>query len=290
MSARRKSKAPIGIIGLGLMGSAIAARLRGAGFAVVGHDLDKSKHAALKRLGGRAADSAAAVADACDCLLLSLPTTSIVASVIRQLGGRLRRGTLIIDTTTGDPDATAKLGAQLARRGIRYLDATVVGSSAQVREGSVLVLAGGRLADYSAAQSVLAAFSNQTFHTGPCGSGARMKLVVNLVLGLNRAVLAEGLAFAERVGVAPAHALEVLKAGAAYSRVMDIKGGKMLARDFAPQARLAQHLKDVKLILQLGRRQNAKLPLSRVHRRLLVSLAGAGFADADNSAIIEAFR
>jgi 3-hydroxyisobutyrate dehydrogenase-like beta-hydroxyacid dehydrogenase len=102
-------------------------------------------------------------------------------------------------------------------------------------------------------------------------------------------VLAEGLAFAKRTGVSQKVALQILKAGAAYSRVMDTKGAKMLARDFAPQARLSQHLKDVRLILKLGRQRGAKLPLSSVHQRLLAALARHGFADADNSAIIEAF-
>jgi 3-hydroxyisobutyrate dehydrogenase-like beta-hydroxyacid dehydrogenase len=116
-----------------------------------------------------------------------------------------------------------------------------------------------------------------------------MKLVVNLVLGLNRAALAEGLALAHHCGLDPTAALEVLRAGPAYSRMMDIKGAKMLAGDFTPQARLAQHLKDVRLILKLGEASGARLPLSTLHRALLEQLAAAGYHDADNSAIIRAF-
>jgi 3-hydroxyisobutyrate dehydrogenase-like beta-hydroxyacid dehydrogenase len=289
-STRPRSRKIIGLVGLGLVGSALAERLHRAGFRVVGFDVDDRRRRALGKLGGQAVQSVTEVFAACPRVLLSLPNSDVVESVLREVVPQLRRGLRIIDTTSGEPEATARLGAKLARRGVRYLDATIVGSSAQIGAHEVLVLAGGSRADVAAARDVFATFARQTFHTGPCGSGARMKLVVNLVLGLNRAVLAEGLAFASRVGVSQEDALEILKAGAAYSRVMDTKGAKMLARDFTPQAKLAQHLKDVRLIVQLGRKRSAKLPLSTVHERLLASLARGGFAEADNSAIYEAFR
>jgi 3-hydroxyisobutyrate dehydrogenase-like beta-hydroxyacid dehydrogenase len=116
-----------------------------------------------------------------------------------------------------------------------------------------------------------------------------MKLVVNLALGLNRAVLAETLAFAHASEVSPAVALEVLKAGAAYSRVMDDKGQKMLDHDFTVEAKLSQHLKDVRLILAAAA-GHSKTPLSQVHRQLLESLEAAGYGDVDNSAIIMAYE
>jgi 3-hydroxyisobutyrate dehydrogenase-like beta-hydroxyacid dehydrogenase len=117
-----------------------------------------------------------------------------------------------------------------------------------------------------------------------------MKLVVNLALGLHRAVLAETLAFAHACEVSPTVALEVLKAGAAYSRVMDDKGEKMLHHDFSVEARLSQHLKDVHLILNAATAKHAKTPLSLVHRQLLESLAAAGYGEVDNSAIIMAYE
>ncbi|MFA6545540.1 MAG: NAD(P)-dependent oxidoreductase [Limisphaerales bacterium] len=281
-----KASAPIGLIGLGLVGGALAGRLQRARFRVVGFDVDAAQRWALGKLGGHPAGSAAEVFAACDRVLLSLPNSNVVESVLRGAAPQVRRGLRIIDTTTGDPDATARLGAGLARRGVRYLDATIVGSSAQVRAGDVLMLVGGRRADFVAARDVFATFAKQSFHTGPCGSGARMKLVVNLVLGLNRAVLAEGLAFARSLGVSQKDALKILKAGAAYSRIMDTKGGKMIAQDFTPQAKLSQHLKDVRLMLAAS---SIPLPLSRTHRKLLEKAEALGFGEADNSAIIEAF-
>jgi 2-hydroxy-3-oxopropionate reductase len=133
-------------------------------------------------------------------------------------------------------------------------------------------------------------FASRAFYLGSAGAGARMKLVANLALGLHRAVLAEALTFAAACGVSPTDALAVLKAGAAYSRVMDDKGEKMLHHDFSVEARLSQHLKDVRLILAAARAKNAKTPLSEVHRQLLESLEAAGYGDADNSAIIMAYE
>ena len=129
----------------------------------------------------------------------------------------------------------------------------------------------------------------RTFYAGPWGSGSRMKLISNLVLGLNRAALAEGLVFARAIGVDPEAALEVLMGTMAYSRIMDTKGRKMVDGDFCIQARLSQHLKDIRLILDAAAAAGQPLPLTETHRRLLEAAEAAGFGDADNSAIIRAF-
>src|SRR5262245_50034180 len=117
-----------------------------------------------------------------------------------------------------------------------------------------------------------------------------MKLVTNLVLGLNRAALAEGLAFAGAIGLAPADALEVLLNCPAYSRTMDAKGPKMVAGDFTPAAKLSQHLKDVRIILVEGERAGQPLPLSALHRQLLEAAEAAGWGELDNSGIIRAIE
>src|SRR5262245_44877444 len=217
----------VGLVGLGLLGSALAERFLGAGFAVAGHDLDPERCRWLVGRGGRPAGSAPAVARACDRLVLSLPDTPAVEAVVAELAPELRAGLVIVDTTTGDPQRTAALGSDLARRGVRYLDATVSGSSEQVRAADAVVLVGGERDVAAACADLFACFARAWFHVGPWGGGARMKLVVNLVLGLNRAALAEGLALARACGLDPAQTLTVLQAGAAASRVMDAKGRKM---------------------------------------------------------------
>jgi 3-hydroxyisobutyrate dehydrogenase-like beta-hydroxyacid dehydrogenase len=153
----------------------------------------------------------------------------------------------------------------------------------------LVVTAGGPVEEFRRAEPLFRLIAKKWFHVGPWGSGARTKLVVNLVLGLNRAVLAEGLAFARRCGLELPAVLDVLRSGAAYSAVMDAKGDKMIAAEFVPEAKLAQHLKDVRLILAAGSKAGAVLPLSGVHERLLADVADRGFGECDNSSVIRAF-
>ena len=280
----------VGVIGLGLVGSALVERLLAAGMPVYGYDVDQDKRQAIEAFAAQPTGSAAEIATHCRRFVLSLPTTAVVESVLEEMEGQLRPGDLVVDTTTGAPERTARVAARLAKREVAYVDATILGSSAQVRAGEVVVMAGGEAAAFEQAQPILASFAGRVFHVGPAGGGARMKLVVNLVLGLNRAVLAEGLAFARQLGIDGRQALEVLKAGAAYSRAMDTKGAKMLDREFTPEARLSQHLKDVRLILAEAVEAGARVPLSAVHRVLLEEAEAAGYGERDNSAVICAYE
>lgn len=280
---------PVGIIGLGLLGSAIAGRLQAAGYQVAGYDLSAERNAEFAAGGGRPLASAADVIQANDPIILSLPTSGIVRDVLQPLLDTLA-GKTIVDTTTGDPEEMQQNGTLCATGGADYLVATIAGSSTQVSRGEGTVMTGGSEEVAARCDSLLATFSKQRFYVGDWLAAARMKLVVNLVLGLNRAVLAEGLSFAKTCGIEPQRALEILKAGPAYARVMDTKGDRMVSGNFAPEARLAQHTKDVRLIVEQGQQLSASLPLSTLHRELLTGLLEQGFGDEDNSAIIRAFE
>lgn len=281
--------ARVGLIGIGLLGSALAERMLAAGLEVVGYDVRPERCAAFTAAGGRVVDSAAAVAEQCETLVLSLPDSRVVAEVLSAVQPRLRTGQRILDTSTGEPLDVETLAAALAKTGIDYLDATILGSSVQVRDGQALVMVGGTEETFRSSRDLLACFGREVFHVGPPGAGSRMKLVVNLVLGLHRAVLAEGLTLARELDLDLPTALAILKAGAAYSAVMDSKGEKMLAGDFSVQARLSQHLKDVRLMLAAAKRTGTTLPLSEVHCLLLERAEAAGYGDADNSAVLRAF-
>ena len=278
----------IGLVGVGLLGQALASRFVAAGLSVIGWDVRPEARRAVVELGGAAAESAA---DALGCrrVVLCLPDDSVVAGVLEESGEALPSGATVIDTTTGDPLRQANTGSLLAERGIAYLDATVGGSSRHVREGIAVVMAGGNAEAFDACRDLFASFSSQAIHVGECGSGSKMKLVVNLVLGLNRAALAEGLALARGFDLEPGLALQCLQAGPAWSRAMDDKGEKMIEGRFEPQARLSQHLKDVKLILEAGQESGVRLPLSRLHRQVLEAVEAAGFGEDDNSAVIRAW-
>lgn len=283
------SESPIGLIGVGLLGTALAEQMLGGGFSVLGFDPNPTQLDRLELSHGRRAANASEVAANCQTIVLCLPDSRVVAAVLEEIAGALRAGTLLIDATTGDPEQTTALAERLRGRGVGYVDATLAGSSEQVRQGAATVTIGGEISDVQSAEPVLATWSPRRFHVGPAGSGARLKLVVNLVLGLNRAVLAEGLALARACGIDVAMALEVLKATPAYSTAMDTKGPKMVASEFSPQAKLSQHAKDVGLIRALASNHGQITPLSDVHAQMLARAIELGWGDADNSAVIEAW-
>jgi 3-hydroxyisobutyrate dehydrogenase-like beta-hydroxyacid dehydrogenase len=279
---------PLGLIGIGLLGTVLAERLLAGGYAVLGHDLDAARLDAFRRAGGSiAADGAAEILRRCDRVLLSLPTHSEVAALLCAPDAALHAGLTLLDTTTGDPETAEALARDLATRGVTYLDATISGSSAQTRAGTAVVMVGGDRGAFDACADIFGCLGCRTFHTGGPGSGARMKLATNIVLGLNRAALAEGLAFARAVGLDPAQALAIMRGGPAYSRIMDGKGEKMLRSEFSPEARLSQHLKDVRLIVEHGHAVGLPMPLSAAHREILEAAEAAGLGALDNSALIK---
>jgi 3-hydroxyisobutyrate dehydrogenase-like beta-hydroxyacid dehydrogenase len=280
----------IGFIGVGLLGTALATRLARAGFSLSGFDPDPAAAERLRGLGGASFSSAREVARSCRRLLWSLPGPAQVLETVSALEPVLEPGAIILDTTTGDPADVETHAARYAARGIAYLDCEIGGSSKQTAAGDAIVICGGEPKAFAECRDILDAISSRVFHTGAPGTGTRMKLALNIAIGLHRAVLAEALGFAESNGIEPARALEILKAGPAYSRAMDVKGAKMLSGDFTPEARLAQHLKDVRLILETGRGTGARLPLSALHEQLLAEAVERGLGASDNSAVIELFR
>jgi 3-hydroxyisobutyrate dehydrogenase-like beta-hydroxyacid dehydrogenase len=279
------SQKPVGVIGLGLMGAVITERLLEDGFDVVVFNRTRDKAEPLVARGARWSDNPLME---CDRVVVSLYTTDVVQEVLRQLEAGCRRGNVVIDTTTGDPQLTGELVGWLAERGVEYLEAPISGSSEQTRRREVIALAAGRREVFDSCRDILDSLAPKTFYVGRTGNALQMKLVTNLVLGLNRAALAEGLVFAEAMGIAAEDAFEVLMSGPAYSRTMDAKGPKMAAGDFTPQAKLSQHLKDVRIILAEAARAGQPLPISKLHGELLERAEAMGCGELDNSAIIRA--
>jgi 3-hydroxyisobutyrate dehydrogenase-like beta-hydroxyacid dehydrogenase len=280
----------IGLFGLGLMGQALTARLKGAGFGVLGYDVDPAKSAGLAKLGGKAASSAADVA-ACRTIVLAVFSTDQVEEVVeRTILPAAQPGTTVLCTSTCDPDRIAALAGRLAETNVRFLETPVSGSSGQVRAGDGVGLIGGDPAVAEAVKPILDALFPRRFHIGRPGDGGRAKLAVNLILGLNRLALAEGLAFAERMGLDPAKFLDVARGSASQSQVMDTKGPKMVQREYAPQGFVTQHLKDVKMMLEQAKTLGQELPLTEVHRGVLEACVRAGEAERDNSIVVEEIR
>ncbi len=283
----------IGLIGIGLMGAAIAELLVAEGFQVVGFDIDYDKAVALRELGGWSADSPKHVAEAARRIILSLPDSTIVKDVIEGADGILTASTapsFIIDTTTGDPDDTIAIAARLEERNIALINAPVSGSSQQLRDRDALIMVGAEEQALQSCRDILDALSPKVSHLGPPGSGAKAKLAGNLIIGLNRLALAEGLVFAEKLGLDLDTFLELLKDSPAYSVAMDVKGRKMLTEEFSPQSRIRQHHKDLTLILKHARASNQHLPLTATHIEILEKAIEAGDGDLDNAAVIRQLK
>jgi 3-hydroxyisobutyrate dehydrogenase-like beta-hydroxyacid dehydrogenase len=283
----------VALIGLGLLGSALAENLLAAGFAVRGYDVAPDRLREHAERGGTPARSPADAARGATVVMTCLMTADIVRDVLLGPDGALGAAdaeALVIDCSTVHPDASAALAAELRRRGIAMLDAPVGGSSGQARRREAPVVVGGEAAAFERARPLLEAIARRVHHVGPNGAGARAKLAINLVLGLNRLALAEGLLFGLRQGLDGRALLAVLKDSGAYSRAMDLKGERMLDGRYAPEGKLAQHLKDVELMLEVGHAAGAPLLATALHRQLLLAGVAAGLGEQDNSAIMAVLR
>ncbi len=287
--------AKIGLVGLGLVGTAIAERLLTEQFDVVGFDIDSTKCEHLEQLGAKALGSPSKVAEQVERVVLSLPDTDVVLQVVegpggileaKSTGGSRTAPTYIIDTTTGEPEETAALAQRLAEQDIYFLDAPFSGSSRQLRDKEIVFMVGGNKTAFEKCMDIFQMLSTKVFYLGASGNGSKAKLASNLILGLNRLTLAEGLVFASKLGLDAQGFLELLKVTPAYSAAMDVKGKKMLDGDFTAEGRLRQHHKDVSIILKYAEKAEQELPLSKVHLDVLKKAIAAGDGDLDNSAVI----
>ncbi|MEP6941370.1 MAG: NAD(P)-dependent oxidoreductase [Betaproteobacteria bacterium] len=284
----------MGMLGCGLVGTAIAHRLAAAGVRIAGHDIDAGRRPTFERTGGRWCDAAADALGASDVLLLALPDTRAAEAVLDSLTTpealRTRTVGTVIDFGTDDPERVRRLAEKLAAHGIALIDAPLSGSSAQIADDESVMMIGGDAAAIARVDTLLVMVASRRFVIGASGSGARAKLATNLVLGLNRAALAEGFALAETLGIDLGVFLTLVRAGPAWSAAADAKGGKMLRADYSAQSRIRQHRKDVALMIDIGRRLGQSLPLSEAHAALLDAAIAAGDGERDNAAILEQFR
>lgn len=285
--------APVAIIGLGLMGEVYAQRLIDSKIPVTGFDIDPARRTRLAEIGGCPTSSIAELANSARCIIVAVFNTEQVEDVLENhmlpaLGDGSNK--IVLCMSTCDPDRIAALADRLIPRGIRYLDMPVSGTSDQVRRGDGVALIGGDIAIAEQVKDVVDALFARRFHVGKIGDGGRAKLAVNLILGLNRLALAEGLVFAERIGLDPTTFLEVARGSASYSQVMETKGPKMVHGDFSPEGRVKQTLKDVRLMLDQAATARQKLPMLEVHADMLEACVRAGESDLDNSAVIREVR
>jgi len=278
----------IAFIGLGIMGSPMAAHLATAGHQVIGFDRSPERIAALVEAGGIAADSTAkAVADA-DVVAVMVPDSPHVQEVLTGEGGvfeNARAGTLIIDFSSIRPDVTTELATLAAKSGFRLIDAPVSGGEAGAVNASLSIMVGGADEDVAAAKPILDVVGKTIVHVGPNGSGQTVKAANQLIVAGNIQLLAEAIVFLEAYGVDTAAAVEVLGGGLAGSAVLNQKAQKMLDRSFDPGFRIDLHHKDLGIVTSAAREAGVVIPLGAAVAQLMASARANGDGGLDHSGL-----
>ncbi len=276
--------ATVGIVGLGLLGHAIASRLLAGGHQVVGYDVLPDKIAAVVAGGGKAAGSAAAVAGASEIVCTILPSLVAVEEAIVGRGGVLegsRPGQVVVQMSTISPALTERLAREVEARGRSFLDCPISGTSGQVARGDGIVIVGGDRALYERWRPVLETILPRALYVGRAGHAMVVKLVANLLVALHSAAAAEALTMVKKAGLDPALVLGVLTSSAANSRMLEVRGPLIVKDEFPPQMKLDLFMKDLHLIQDAARAAGAALPLTDVAERLYATGQQAGHGGED---------
>jgi 2-hydroxy-3-oxopropionate reductase len=283
----------IGIIGVGLLGSAVAARLLKREFEVRGYDVRPEQIKALRAQGLIAAGSIAEVAADADAVFTILPSLQSVEETILGAGGLAETAPpncTLIQMSTISPELTQRLASAAAAKGLGFLDAPMSGTSAMVERGDCSIFVAGDRARADACRPIFDAIAKKTIYVGDAGMASLAKLATNLLVGLNTAALAEAFVLGAKGGLAPATLLEILKESAADSKMLEVRGPLMASHRFDPQMKIELFLKDFKLMLEEGLRLGVPLPLTNITHQLATATAQAGRKEEDLAAIITIFE
>jgi 3-hydroxyisobutyrate dehydrogenase-like beta-hydroxyacid dehydrogenase len=279
----------VAFLGLGIMGSRMAANLARAGFELTVWNRTRataerfaSEHRA--QLAGTPAEAAADV----EILVTMLVDGPQVDGVLAAASPRA--GTLCVDCSTIGPTATRAIAAQLAERDVALLDAPVTGSAPRAQDGTLTIMAGGSQADFERAQPVLEAMGELVVHAGPLGHGQMVKLINNAVAATNAAVVGEALLVGARAGVDLDALVQVMGAGSGASAMLELKAAPMRDHDYTTLFKLDHMLKDVRLCLDEGQAVGAPFAHAALTREVLTAAAGRGHGEDDFAALIEALE
>lgn len=280
--------ATVGVIGLGIMGSPMAANLVRAGHRVIGYDLSTARLDRLVADGGTAAGSLAEATDV-DVVITMLPDSPQVEQVVLGPGGVLEHakpGLLLVDMSTIQPQTSRRVAAEATSRGVRALDAPVSGGEKGAVDGVLSIMVGGAAEDVAAARPILEVLGGTVVHVGPSGAGQTVKAANQLVVGGTYALVAEAIVLLEASGVEPGAGLDVLAGGLAGSRILELKRESMVARRFAPGFRIDLHHKDMGIALAAARDADVALPVTGLIAQLVAAARSQGHGALDHSVLL----
>ena len=281
----------VGFIGLGIMGSRMAANLRRAGYELtVFNRTTERAEAFASEHGATVAASPADVGAASDLVITMVVDGAQVDAVLLGEDGaaaRAAEGTLCVDMSTIAPTDTRRIGAALAERGIAFVDAPVTGSSPKAEDGTLTIMAGGTEADFARARPLFEVMGELVVHVGDLGQGQMVKLINNAVAASNASTLAQALIVAKATGVDLDALVRVMGAGSGGSAMLGLKAGPMREHDYSTLFKLEHMLKDVRLCLEEGQAAGVPFPAAAAVREALTAGMGRGLGDEDFAAVVE---
>ena len=278
--------ASVGVIGLGIMGSAMAANLLKAGFQVIGYDLVAARRREFTRAGGRAALGSRDVRRRTDVIVCSLPSATALLQVSAELAAGRRGAAIVIETSTLPIAVKETARMLLAAAGVTLLDCPLSGTGAQARVKDVIVYASGPRAAFRRIVPVLEGFSRGHYYAGAFGSGSKLKFVANLLVAIHNVAAAEALVLAMKAGLDPALTLEAIADGAGSSRMLQVRGPMMVRGNYKnPTMKLKVWQKDMAIIADFAREVGAPTPLFLATAPVYTAAVAMGREAEDTGAV-----
>jgi 2-hydroxy-3-oxopropionate reductase len=276
----------IAVLGIGAMGFAMARRLCEAGFEVHAWNRSRAKAERLAPFGAQVHDKPAGAVQSAEIVIGMLESGPVVEDVLFRLGAAsaMARGTLFIDMASIQPREAREHAARLSDYGVQHLDAPVSGGTVGAESGTLVIMAGGKAADFERAQPVLRVFGRAT-HVGPHGAGELAKLANQMIVGITIGAVAEALLLCERGGADMAKVKDAITGGFADSRVLQLHGQRMVERDFASRSKVAIQLKDMRNALATAEEIGFEAPVTALFEKLYAEAADHGLQDLDQSGL-----
>jgi len=285
--------AKIGFIGLGIMGKPMVKNLLKAGHEVVVYDVVPAGVQDAVAAGAKAVASSKAVAEQCAFIITMVPNSPQVKAAILGPNGVLegaKAGSLVVDMSSIDPTVSKEVGAELAKKKVRFVDAPVSGGEPKAIDGTLSIMCGGSKADFDEAFPIMKCMGASVVLCGAIGAGNVTKLANQIVVALNIAGLSEAMVLASKAGVDPQLVFDAIKGGLAGSTVMNAKAPMMLDRNIKPGFRINLHIKDLANALDCGHAVGVPLPLTAQAMEIMQALKIDGMGDADHSAIVRFYE
>jgi len=283
------SKPIIGFIGLGIMGTPMTRNLLGAGYALIVHDLNGAAVEAAVAAGAAAATSPREIAQRSQVVITMLPDSPDVERVALGpdgLGEGLSAGSIYVDMSTIAPTVAVKVAQTLFAKGVRCLDAPVSGGEVGAINATLSIMVGGDEATFDAVRPIFEALGKTITLCGPNGAGQIVKSCNQIQVALNFVGMAEALVLGAKAGVDPAIIIQVLSGGYAQTRVMDVRGPRIIRGDFQPGFKSRFHYKDLNIIMKTAGDYGIPLPVTSLVHELFAAMVAAGRGDLDHSGII----